>query len=466
MHARRLTSLSALVLLLGGCGRKDAALDRPELRPPIPVEELRFSDAGTHLAGADWWSGFESAELSALVEQGLSDNLSVQAAFSRLEAAQAQVVQARAPLFPTVTGSAGGSQSPGGTPSLSAGVGVAYELDLWGRIRAETRVADHERQSTEADAQAAALSLSGEIARTWVSIAATRAQLSLLQEQQQANAGMTRIVRARFHNGVAREADALRQERLEVGTAEQSIAQQEALELLEHQLAVLLGRSPTEPPAVEIQALPALPPLPDAGIPVELIRRRPDVLSAEQALLAADAQVAVAITEQFPRLSFSLDLGSVGSTPEDLLTGWLTSLGVSLVAPILEGRSRRAEVHRSRAELDAAIADYGQALLVALQEVEDALAQDRLQAQRVENLTQQVLLAERTAEGLQAQYTGGLDVSYLDVLTGQTTAQQLRRDLIDARERQLLLRIQLYLALAGPVPREAARTPDSQEVGR
>ena len=171
--------------------------------------------------------------------------------------------------------------------------------------------------------------------------------------------------------------------------------------------------------------------------------------------MAADEEVAVAITNQFPRLTLSVDLDSVGAGPEELLSGWVRTLGAALVLPILEGRSRRAEVRATRALLEAEIADYGAVLLVALQEVEDALVRNQRQAQRVQNLEEQVRLAERTASGLQSQYTGGLDVSYLDVLTAQTTAQQLRRDLIDAQERELLLRVSLYLALAGDLPEGA-----------
>ena len=175
------------------------------------------------------------------------------------------------------------------------------------------------------------------------------------------------------------------------------------------------------------------------------------VLAAEQDLLAADADVSAAIADLFPRFTLSASLSNVPTSPQELLTGWIAGLVGQLFAPLFEGGRRRAEVTRRKALLEAAVADYGAVLLTALQEVEDGLVRNLRQEEYVANLEQQVDLAVRTADGLQEQYTGGMGVNYLDVLTAQTASQQQRRDLVSARQRHLAVRIDLYLALAGGV---------------
>lgn len=437
-----------MLLALHGC------VHTSETASPVSLDEVRFTESGAAEVPDAWWTSFDDPELDRLVAAALADNFTVRAAFSRLEAAEAEVVQARAPLFPALSAQARGEVATDAAPGVSLGLYASYEIDLFGALRAELRGEAQRREQTREEARAAALSITGQIARTWVAIGAARAQLALLDEQLTANEGMAQVVEARFLNGVVRQADALRQQRLLVQTQAQRIEQLEDLEVLEHQLAVLLGRPPEHPLDVQLEALPALPALPDAGLPLALVRRRPDVRAAERALYAADADVAVAVAGLFPQLTLSAGLDNVPTSPQELLTGWVASLAGSLLAPLFEAGARRAEVRRTRALLDAEVADYGTVLLTALQEVEDALTRNRRQEQYVTNLREQVELAEQAALGLQAQYTGGLDVGYLDVLQAQTTAQQLRRDLISAHQRQLSVRIDLYLALAGGVQPE------------
>lgn len=427
--------------------------------PPAPVDvaPLAFSESGSAPVADAWWTALGDPELDALMDRALADNFTVQAAFARLEAAEAAVRRERAPLFPSTAAYADtsiGTDDPfGGVQRVPVELGVqaSYEIDLWGRIRANLRAEAERREATRGDARTAALSMSAELARTWVALAATTEQLELLDDQIAANEGMVEVVNARFLNGVVRQADALRQQRLLEQSLAQRTARQADLEVLEHRLAVLAGRPPQSTDLPAPDTLPDLPPLPDAGIPLELLQRRPDVRAAEAALRAADAEVAAAVAELYPRLSISARASAAPTSPQEVLTGWVASLGANLLAPLFQGGQRRAEVRRRRALLDAQLADYGSALLTALQEVEDALARNQRQAELVDNLDRQADLASRTAEGLQSQYTGGLDVGYLDVLTAQTTAQQLRREQILARQTHLELRIDLYRALAGPL---------------
>ncbi len=426
--------------------------------PPVDVEPLAFSTSGVQPIADHWWQAFGDADLDAAVDEALANNFSVRAAFSRLEAAQALVRQSRAGLMPTlgtfVTGSVGTGQGVDNNlrSFVEVGVEASYEIDLWGRIRGQIRGDVARREATRMDAEAAAIALSAAVVNTWIALGATREQIALLDQQIAANEGMAEVMNARFLYGVVRQGDALRQERLLEQTRAQRVERLTDLEVLEHRLAVLLGRTPDDTWSRPPEHLPALPAMPSAGVPLDLIRRRPDVRAAEYRVAAVNADVAVAIADQFPQLRIGGGVSNIPASAQALLTGWVAQLAANLVAPLFEGGRRRAEVSRRKALLEAAVADYGDTLLITLQEVEDALTRNRRQAELLALVDTQADLATRAADGLQAQYTGGLDVTYLDALSARTTAQELSRQQIDARRTQLALRVDLFRALAGPLP--------------
>lgn len=406
---------------------------------------------------------FDDPQLEGLIDEALRDNFTLRTAWGRLQASRAVVRRENASLFPWLEGFAGGEvgtdQPLEGTQRvpLQFGVAASYEIDLWGRIRADIEADRQRREASHADYQAAALALSAEVARAWYGLGAARAQLELLDAQVEANERIAELVQARFRTGQARRADLLRQRQLLEATRSVRIDQAARVEVLEHRLAVLLGRSPQQGVGRAPGALPAVPPLPDTGVPLELIRRRPDVRSAHHRLRAADAEVAVAVSNKFPRLDLGASLAKAADPSVSLFEAWVGSLSASLVAPLFEAGRRQAEVERTRAVEEQRLYEYGTAILTAFQEVEDALARDRAQAERIASLEEQVSLGAEGATRLRDQFSGGM-VGYIDVLEATTTEQQLRRDLIEARLVHLERRIDLYRALAGgfETEREAA----------
>jgi outer membrane protein TolC len=257
-----------------------------------------------------------------------------------------------------------------------------------------------------------------------------------------------RLLRARFGSGQIRAVDILRQEQLVESTRERRIAAQSRVHVVEHLLAVLLGRSPQAGVELERVELPELPPLPDTGLPAELVQRRPDVRRAHDLLRAADRDLAAAVSRQYPRLSLTASLSTAGEDASDLFDDWARSFAGNLVGPLLDGGERRADVARAEALREQRLYEYGQATLTAFREVEDALVRERKQLRQLDSLRRQVELASRTYEQLRIEYFNGL-ADYIDVLTALTDQQQLRRDLIAARLELLDIRIGLYRALAG-----------------
>jgi outer membrane protein TolC len=218
--------------------------------------------------------------------------------------------------------------------------------------------------------------------------------------------------------------------------------------VLEHQIAVLLGRAPESYVPDPGDRLPNPPPLPAAGVPSELLGRRPDVRAVHARLIAADHNVAVAVANLFP----SVRLGATGvyqsGDPARMFDNWSWSLASSLFQPIFEGYRLRAEVVRTKAVVQERLRDYGQTVLLALREVEDALALEREQVLQIEHERARLDLAQKQLEQARSHYVNGI-TDYLPVLTALVAVQDSERQLLAARRRLIAFRIQVYRALAG-----------------
>lgn len=433
-----------------------------ELSPQPPET---FSTTGTVEAPERWWTAFEDPVLDRLVDEALESNLDLAAVWQRLRAAQAVADRRTSDLFPDLDGEAeagyvddpefGGFDpdefdegGDGAETELRLGLAAFYEVDLWGRIRSSVEAERFRTRAALADYRAAAVSLSAEVARAWFQVLEARRQVALLEAQTETNETVLRLLKNRFGSGQIRGVDVLRQRQLVEATREQKIAAESRLQVLEHLLAVLLGRAPRDGVEAAAEELPALPPLPETGIPAELVRRRPDVRSAFLRLQAADRDVASAIANQYPRLTLSASVSTSDSDASDLFEDWTQSILGGLLAPLFRAGELSAEVDRTEAVRRQNVYLYGQATLVAFQEVEDALVQEAKQRERVASLERQARLTELAYEQLRLQFFNGLS-DYIDVLTALTEAQRVRRDLTSARRLLLEFRIALYRALAG-----------------
>jgi outer membrane protein TolC len=188
--------------------------------------------------------------------------------------------------------------------------------------------------------------------------------------------------------------------------------------------------------------------LPRTGLPAELVRRRPDVRRAHHRLSAADKDLAAAVSRQYPRLTLTASLTTTDQGMSKLFSDWARSFAAELAAPLIDAGERSAEVERFRALREQRLYQYGQAILTAFKEVEDALIREKKQRQQVNSLRSQARTMERTVERLRLEYING-SADFLDLLQARTEKQQLRRDLLNARLQRVEYRIALYRALAG-----------------
>jgi NodT family efflux transporter outer membrane factor (OMF) lipoprotein len=453
----------AAIACLSGCAS-------PEAGDPLPLQDApAFSASGDAPLSDEWWTAFEDEYLNERIHDALTENFTLAAAWERLRQAEAIVERERAALLPKLDGTAGAERfeysDQDDRTELSLGLQASYEVDLWGRIESAVEAERFRAAASATDYQTAAISLSAEVALAWYQLVVARLGLKLVESQLETNLTVLDVLEMRFAVGQSGSADVLRQRQLVESSREQIVIVQSQIEVLEHQLAVLLGRPPQETMDLPSPALPRVAELPATGVPAALLQRRPDVLGAFLRLKAADEEVAVAVADQYPRINLSASLSTAAETPSGLFSEWLATLAGRLVAPLLDGGERRAEVERTVAARRERLAQYGQTVLEAFRDVEDALAQEANQVRRIRSLETQLTLARRTIQQLRSQYLNGV-TDFIDVLTALRDQQQLERDLLTARLDRLAFRIALYRALAGgfETPREESEiTKDVHE---
>lgn len=447
LQAHRCRWLIALLQLgLCGCVNREATVS---LSTPVPPP---FTSSGEVEVPDQWWTAFEDAALNDQIDRAFDGSYALDAALQRLRAARAVTRREASDLWPDISGLGeieNVFRTDGQDQSLIAlGVDAAYQVDLWGQIESRVEAERLRASATHADYHAVALTLSAEVARTWFSLIEARAQLTLLNEQIETNRTGLAAQELRFGLGQIRSPDVLRQRQLVESTLEQAVVVQSRIEVLEHQLAVLQGSPPQQAEYETGTQLPSLPPLPDTGLPSELVQRRPDVRRDFLAFQAADRDLAAAVSDQYPRISLTASVSSAAESPENLFRDWFVSIGGQLFAPLIDGGQRRAEVDRTSAVVRQRFNAYGQTVLVAFREVEDNLTRERYLLDRIGHLNKQVELARQASQQLREQYLIG-ETNYLDVLSAITEQQRLQREILSARLDLVLVRIGLYLALAG-----------------
>lgn len=455
------------VIILSGC----RSGQRKE--PVLPFATPDSFSAGGHAAVPDkWWGSFDDPDLSRIIEQGISENFSIRTVWDRLGQAEQTAVIAGADLYPQIDylGSAGREYNRNNGTGRYAnrfrlGVGASYEIDLWGRVKSLHQAALLEAEAAYERVDAAAISLSAAIAQTWYRLAEAKLQEQLIADQLDANEKMLTIIRLQFRQGQIGAANVFRQEQLVEGTRGQVILVRSEIVLLQHQLSVLLGQQPGLWWADERITLINLPDLPAVGVPAQLLQRRPDLRLAQKVILAEDYRVGAAIAEQYPRFSLTADPQTSATRVSDLFDDWFADLSVNILGPLFDAGLRKANVERLRAVLSEAINQYGQDMLTAMREVEDALSQESHQRQYLESLRRQLYLAQRTYERTRESYLKG-QLDYIRVLESQVSMQSLERSELTARRQLIEYRIDLCRALAGgwSMERPAREELDSNEV--
>ena len=411
---------------------------------------------------ADWWTLFDDPVLNGLMDEVLVNNQTIAQFEAQYRQAQALLRESEAQFFPSVNANAGFTRSGSGAEGVSqqyrlAGT-VSWEPDLWGRIRRTVEAESAQLQASEAELAGTRLSVQSTLAQTYFRLRSFDAELRLYEQTVEAYRRSLQTTENRLNAGVAAQLD-VESARVQLNNA---LTQQQALRRqraqLENAMAVLLGKPPSqfslpsEPVSVAVPSIPA-------GLPSELLQRRPDVASAERQVAAANAQIGVAQSAWFPNLTLTAEGGYRAGQWAQWLSAPFSfwSLGPALAMTIFDGGAREARIEQARAGYEAQVAVYRQTVLTALREVEDYLV-DLNSLAREQQSQQRVLDAARASLRLTLnQYNAGL-IDYLSVVQVETTALAAERASLSLSADRLVAAVQLIAALGGgwqqPIPAE------------
>jgi multidrug efflux system outer membrane protein len=447
--------LVLLTLSVTGC-KLGPDYERPDLE--LPEDFIQGDDEGAALANLEWWQVFDDPQLVELINVALIENKELAVATARRDEVRARLGFTRADLYPQVDGVVAATRGnlaeqflPGSgvQDNFLVAAEAFYEVDLFGRIRRSTESAQAELFASEANRQAVITAVVADVASTYFLLRDLDARYQITERTLKTRSDSTEIIRERFNKGIVPMLDVNQAEIEEADSAATLAGIARARIQTENLLSILLGRNPgaiLRGRSLEDQTLaPDVP----AGLPSELLERRPDLQAAEQSLAAQTARIGVAEALRWPSLSLTGTIGLASDDLTDLTTNndiW--SVDASLFAPIFNAGRNRRRVEIEVARTEAAINQYEFAILLAFSEVEDALAavetlEDEYSARQMQ------MDSARSASTLsRARYDGGV-TSYLEVLESERSLFSAEIAASQVRRAQLVAIVDLYKALGG-----------------
>jgi multidrug efflux system outer membrane protein len=428
----------------------------PDYRTPEPQQAAAASSLGNE----KWWDVYQDPVLTQLIHTAIAQNYDVRIAAARVLEAQAQVGVTRANQFPSASVGAGvSSQQNAKVSNLSAAnqvntgqlnLSVIWNLDFWGKYRRQTEEARAQLLATQWGQQAVISSLVANVATAYFQLRALDAELEIAKRTLGSRQESLQLTRVLETHGGASDLDVSQSKQL-VYTASETIPDLERqIEQQENQLSILLGENPGPIPRGQILTEQPVPENVPAGLPSELLERRPDVREAEANMMAANAQIGVAKAAFFP----SVSLTGTGGLESNALNRFLSApsqtwnAGLSITQPIFEGGALRSGLRLSRAQYQEEVLAYQQTVQNALEQVSNALIanqKDREFREQQELLTRS---AQRTDELSEVLYKNG-GASYLQVLTAETNYFAAELNLVQAQLNERLALVQLYQSLGG-----------------
>lgn len=467
-----------LALLLAGCTlapryQRPQDLTPDVFRDPSATGQDKAAQAEGSFGDMNWWQVFNDETLQALIRQGIERNPDILIAAQRIIQAQAQVTATQADLFPSVAASAqakktdlfqigatplepkpglltGARDPSAGSQSLVSALSLAWELDFWGRVRSANKAARAQLLAGEAAKQAVIQTVVTGIAQAYLWMLESDLELSIARNTLESRRLSLKLVETRQKHGVGSKLDVRQAEALVNAAAAKIPALEEGIAQYENLISILIGANPADVPRGEPLDQQAISVDVPAGLPSELLERRPDIRAAEQALIAANANIGEARAAFFPQFSLTAALGTVSPAMATIFEGpaGTTNIGGSGTWPLFTAGKRWAGLHASKAKREESLLTYRKTVQQALREVSDALtAHTKAREVRVqlEALRETWSDAARLSK---LRYNGGV-TSYLEVLDSERQLFDAELNLAQGKCNELLSVIALYKALGG-----------------
>lgn len=462
----------AAAALLAGCAM-GPSYQRPEIAAPSNWR-TPGTDAAS-LANTEWWGYYRDPVLTNLIATALTNNYDLRIAAARIEEARGGYRAQRSFLLPSIDGSANWTRARAGDIPPSPGVTggqfdafglLSYEVDLWGRIRRLTESARAQLLATEEARKTVQIGLVSSVATTYFNLRSLDRQLQIARDTYASRTNALELTSIKFNAenglgfGIVSELD-VRQAETQVHTTRSTIAGLErAIAITENALRFLLGQYPGAVPRGETLTAQWQPAEIPAGLPSELLLRRPDLRAAEQQLIAANADIGAARAAYFPTVSLTAALGVQSVQLDDLFSAGTSrawKLAPQIAGPIFNGGRIRAGVQVAKARQKAALAFYEQAIQNAFREVEDALVSITKLREELASEEANVKVEQRRLELSQLRYDEGI-ASFSDVLDAQRFQFSAELTAVQTRNNLLAAVAQLYKALGGGWTTSPVRT--------
>jgi outer membrane protein, multidrug efflux system len=456
-----IASVLSAAVLLSGCAVGPNYV-RPKVNPPADFRGMEGAAQQASYADLPWWEVFKDDQLKSLIDTALANNYDLAVAVSRVEQSRQLAAVARAQFFPAVNYSVGASDGKNeflGTVGPNGGItkgaflalgGVAWEADIWGRIRRLNESARAQYLSTEEARRGVMLTLTSDVAQAYFELLGLELQLQIAKDTTASFTDTLKLFTQRYEGGVASKLDTSRAEAAQASAAAAIPEYERQIALKENQISVLLGSNPHSILHTAKLLDEVVPPDIPVGLPSALLERRPDVLAAEQQVRAANAQVGVAIANFFPQFGLTTLVGQA-STPLSQLTAGTAnvwSVAGSFAGPIYEGGALRAQKRQAVAAWQQSKLQYEQTALNAFTDVSNALiSRQKFEAIRTEQARSVAAYQEAVTVSLQ-RYSAG-KASYLEVLDAQLHLYPEQNDLAQTELNRRVIFVQLYLALGG-----------------
>jgi NodT family efflux transporter outer membrane factor (OMF) lipoprotein len=460
----RVALFALFIFTLGGCTVGPNYVRPPVDTPPTYKESSDFKPAqpADQSAKGKWWEIYQDPQLNDLEEKVSVSNQNIKAAQAQFLAARAAVRVSRSGLFPTATGGlaisrTGQSQNKALFSSteqkdyndFQIPVDVSYEPDVWGRVRRTVEASRSEAQATAADLASVELTLHAELAMDYFELRGLDAQRQLFDSTVESYEKALELTKSRYEGGLASAVDyAQAQTQLETtrAQAEDIDVQRTALE---HAIAVLIGQ-PASTFSLASSPLKIPPPPFPAGLPSDLLERRPDISAAERRVQEANAQIGVARAAYFPLITLGgsggFDSAAIGTLLQGPSGFW--QLAGAAAETLFDGGLRRGTSDQAKALFDKSVDDYRQTVLTSFQEVEDNLSALRILEQEAKTQDAAVAAAEHSLALSNNRYKGGV-ANYLEVTTAQSAALADERAAVDILTRRMAASVLLIKAIGG-----------------
>lgn len=458
--------MSACITLLAGC-TVGPNYHRPAV-PAAPAYQESHSEAAAQstpdIAWSNWWTVFNDPVLDNLESQATDANRDIRIAVAHVDEATAMARSVHSYQLPTIGASPSISRTREAQQRPNNGntygqastyndlllpLTLSYEIDVWGKIRRMVQSANASAQATDADLRFVRLSVGASVAVDYYNLRETDAQLAIYDATVDALQQGYQIIDNQFQHGLVSELDVKQAETILNQVRSQRDAMHIQRDQLEHAIAELLGRPPEGFHIAVDTSLEAPPTIP-AGIPSQLLERRPDIISSERSMAAASAQIGVAKAAYFPSLSLTGAAGYESANPAAIFD-WqntIASLGASVTAPIFTGGRLRANLDQARAAYQASVSQYEKTVLTAYQQVEDQLAALHFLSMQERDSASAVASSQAEERIALNRYDAGL-VSYLNVVFSEQTLLDNEQSEAQVSGQRLVATVVLVKALGG-----------------